>query len=138
MRIFQVRKEIKNILTLLKLRIRGVQPKKYLESKLFNAEESLKMDMDSFINQFDKTIFNKPLQAAHSHFKESGNYYCFEKQLWRTYLEFVSNDDLRYPIGPYPIISYLSKKEIEQKNLLIIAKGIISELTADEIKEMLI
>lgn len=137
---FEVRAELRNILMLLKFRIRGLDKetqKKLIKSKLFDIHKIVEAkDMQDFVKEFGSSQFFEPLSNALQEFQ--GTYYCFERALLRYYLDFVNSKDLNHPIGPYPIISYLIKKEFERKNLLIIAKGIISELEKNELEKMLI
>ena len=140
--IFSKRREIKNILMLIKFRIRGLNRKTQKEIiELARFDEDKLVDaptLKDFVNEFKGTEYEKPLQNALIKYEETNNYYSFEKELLKYYYDFVTDDDLMHTIGPYPIISYITKKEIEQKNLLIIAKGIISDLSKQDIEDMII
>jgi len=142
MDIFEKRREIKHILMLLKLSIRGIDKEtqeklidlpKLGTKRLIDAE-----DIKTLVKSFSTTEYAEPMKNALEEFNKYDNYYAFEKELLRHYLNFVTDNDLLHTIGPYPIISYITKKEIEQKNLLIIAKGIITEKNKEEIGAMLI
>ena len=87
------------------------------------------------LNSYWRKFSSKILDYRHD---KDENYYSFEKRLLRHYYDFVVNNELSHTLGPYPIISYFTKKEIEQKNLLILAKGITAELDKQKIGEMLI
>ena len=140
--IFKKRREIKNILTLLKFRIRGMDKEEQAEIiKIENIDVTKAIDapdIKAFVGVFKSTEYEGPLNNALKDFEKNDDYYSFEKELLRYYLNFIKNNDLSYSIGPYPIISYITKKEIEQKNLLIIAKGILSKVEKEKIKEMII
>jgi vacuolar-type H+-ATPase subunit C/Vma6 len=142
MRIFDKRREIKNILTLIKFRIRksdGIEPAKIIKIENLDIKSAMKSeDMKSFCEKFDKTEYKEMMKKAYAEHEKYGTFYAFERELLKHYQEFVRVDEIRYPIGPYPIISYITRKEFEQKNLLIIAKGITSQMEKDEIKRMLI
>ncbi len=135
--IFTKRREIRQILTLIKCRLRekkidirigSIDTKKALECK----------DMKEFVDLFANTEYSEVLQKALEESKSEESYYSFEKLLWQHYYERVTGTELRYSIGPYPLLSYIVKKEIEQKNLLIIAKGIASGMEKKDIEGMLI
>ncbi|MHA1911349.1 MAG: V-type ATPase subunit [Candidatus Kariarchaeaceae archaeon] len=142
MDIFKKRADIKKVLTLLKFRIRdkestvvdefikidGIDVHKIVEAK----------DLNEFVECFKGTRYEEPLKKGLVGFEKNDNYFSFEKELLRYYRDSVVEKDLNYPIGPYPIVSYMTKKEIEQKNLLILAKGISSGLDKEELKEMII
>ena len=95
-------------------------------------------DLKEFVKNFQSTEYSEPLNNALKDFEKNDDYYGFEKELLRYHYNFIKNNDLIHSIGPYPIISYITKREIEEKNLLIIAKGIVSGLEKDKIKEMTI
>ena len=142
MDIFSKRREIKNILMLLKFRIRSVPKERQKELvELKNIDEDLLIDsesLDEFVKHFTGTEYEEVLLEALSQYKKEQNYYSFEKMLLGHYYNFVVSNDLLHTLGPYPIISYFTKKEIEQKNLLIVSKGIKGQLDKKEIEEMLI
>lgn len=138
--VFKKRREIKQILTLIKFRIRNTD--KEVQKKFVNINNLDKLlaakDIKSFVECFESTEFEEPMKNALKDFEKNDDYYGFEKELLRHYHKSIKANDLIHSIGPYPIISYLIKKEIEQKNLLIIAKGIISGLEKEKIEEMTI
>jgi vacuolar-type H+-ATPase subunit C/Vma6 len=157
--IFNKREEIRGILMLLKLIIRNADKKlisgliklnnldneknkriggtAYLDFKKI-LEKLSDNDLNSFVTAFESTEYGQALKKAYSDFEKYGNYYGFEKELLRHYYQFIKEHELSHPLGPYPIVSYITKKENEQKNLLIIAKGISSGTPKEEIMEMLI
>jgi vacuolar-type H+-ATPase subunit C/Vma6 len=63
---------------------------------------------------------------------------CSCKKKKETGLKHLLNNDLLHYQGPFPIISYIIKKEIETKNLFIISRTIYSKLGSDFAKEMMI
>ena len=62
----------------------------------------------------------------------------FEHELYKFYKKFVFCQDLAHTLGPYPLFSYLIKKEIEKRNLFIISRGIDAKFSSNEIKEMIV
>ncbi|MBR9699532.1 hypothetical protein GOV09_03705 [Candidatus Woesearchaeota archaeon] len=138
--IFAKRKLIKNILMLLKCKIRKqkeIQKKVQLDSPLKEKAINAKT-MEEFVNAFESTELEQPLQNALAKYNKTDNFYSFEQELHRWFLTSVSKEDLSHPIGPYPLVSYLTKKRMEFRNLLIIAKGITAQLDKKELKEMVI
>lgn len=142
MEIFRKRREIKTILMLLKLRIRGIEKsvqKKMVQLPSLNTKKLIEAeDMKKFVEGFSSTEYEKPMKEALIDFEKNDNYFSFEKHLLRHYYTFVKDNDLSHSIGSYPIISYITKKEIEQKNLFIISKGITAGLDKKEIERMII
>ncbi len=140
--VFRKKKEIKKILALLKFRIRNLDKhtqKKLVHIENVDTEKAIDApDMKSFIDVFRSTEYEETLKKALADFEKYDDYYSFEKGLLSHYHNFIKNNDLKHNIGPYPIISYITKKEIEMKNLLIIAKGIVSGLDKEDIERMII
>lgn len=140
--IFRQRAEIKNILALLKFKIRK-NDSKVPQSliKIENMEVQALIDapdIKSFAEKFEKTEYNEAVRQGYAEFEKHGTYYGFERELLRHHYKFVKENELSHSIGPYPIIVYITKKEFEHRNLLIIAKGITSGLAAEKIKRMLV
>ncbi|MHA1910357.1 MAG: V-type ATPase subunit [Candidatus Kariarchaeaceae archaeon] len=140
--IFKKRVEIKKVLTLLKFRIRDTSHSVQEDMieiegvdvhKVVDAE-----DLKGFVKGFEGTVYESALKKGLEGYEKNENYFSFEKELLRSYHNSVIEKDLYHTIGPYPIISYFTKKEIEQKNLLILAKGVTSGLDKEELKEMII
>jgi V/A-type H+-transporting ATPase subunit C len=142
MGIFERRNEIKGILTLLKLRIRELPKEKQegiVELRCVDVDKAIEAkDMLQFVNVFEGTEYGEAMKKALDEFRKKDDYYSFERELWRHYHSKVVEKDLGKPIGPYPIISYITKKEMEQRNIMIIAKGIMTGKAKEEIKGMMI
>jgi V/A-type H+-transporting ATPase subunit C len=142
MQIFKKKRDIKFIQTLLKFRIRNLEKEKQeelIKTSGFDVKAAINSkDLKEFVNCFEKTEFYESMQKALSEYEKNDNYFSFEKELYSHYYHSIIDKDLDHPIGSYPIISYITKREIELKNLLIVAKGITSEISKEEIKRMII
>ena len=146
MEIFRIRRYVREILTLLKLRIRNADKKmqehvvsSFEITSIVNIEKILATkDLKSFVDCFNNTEYYDALKIALDKFNKEGNYLFFERELYSYYHEKIVENELKYNIGPYRVISYIHRKRIEQKNLLILAKGIMAEMDKKMIEEMLI
>ena len=83
-------------------------------------------------------VYYAPLNDALVKYEKDKSIFHFEHELFKYYKKFVVDADLYHTLGPYPLFSYLIKKELEQKNLFIISKGIDTGILSDKIREMII
>jgi vacuolar-type H+-ATPase subunit C/Vma6 len=138
--------DILNILALLKLRIRGIDKEKQKDHLVCN-KTGLCPRFDALINTetfkdfveaFKGLPYHEPLTKALEKYDKDSSLFHFENELYRFFKEFVVSNDLGHTLGPYPLISYLIKKELEQRNLFVISRGIDAQFSADKIKEMIV
>ncbi len=134
--IFRTRQDINTILTIIKMRIRDVKKDIPILTSLPIDKAVTARSMDEFVDAFSGTRYHRPLSDALREFQD--NYYSFEKHLFRFLKKSILDHELRSPIGSIPLMAYLVKKEIEHKNLLIIAKGVDEGIGSKKIEEMLI
>ena len=138
--------DLMNILSLLKFRIRNTDKEKQKKllikndtplsfkfDKLIDAE-----DLKDFVEVCKDLTYYAPLSKALAKYEKDKSMFHFEHELFRYYKEFVVDQDLYHTLGPYPLFSYLVKKELEQKNLFIVSSGIDSAISSDKIREMTI
>ncbi len=62
----------------------------------------------------------------------------FETEVYRYFKKYVADNDLRHTLGPYPLFSYLIKKEMELRNMFIISRGIEAGFSIEKIKRMIV
>ncbi len=137
--------DILNIIALLKLRIRNVDKENQLGllidnrtplSKRFNnliAAEKL----TDFVKACKGLQYHDSMSKALEKYEKDGLMLNFENELLSEYKDSVVKNDLHHTLGPYPLFSYLLKKEIEQRNLFIISRLIEAKFSAEKIKEMI-
>jgi len=144
--IMKTKFDILNILALLKAETRGI-PKDEREKiliktgsevsklipKLVNAK-----DISDFVDLCSKLRFYDALKEGLDAFKKDGSLAQFEKELYAYYKGFITGEELKHTLGPYPIFAYLTKKEVEMRNILAISKGIDSGFAPKEIMEMVL
>ncbi|MBW2981217.1 V-type ATPase subunit [Candidatus Woesearchaeota archaeon] len=138
--------DIFNILALLKFRIRNIEKEKQ-KNLLIDNKTDLCLRFDELIKAgtLKESVealkglpYHEPLTKALEKHEKDGSLSHFENELYRFFKEFVASNDLGHTLGPYPLISYLIKKELEQRNLFVISRGIDAGFSADKIKEMVI
>ena len=138
--------DISNISALLKFRIRGIEKEKQKALLIDNKTElCLRFDkiigaetLKDFVEGFKGLSYYEPLKKAFEKYDEDESLSHFENELYRFFKKFVVGNDLGHTLGPYPLFSYLIKKELEQRNLFIISRGIDAGFSAEKIKEMVI
>jgi len=138
--------DISNISALLKFRIRGIEKEKQKALLIDNKTElCLRFDkiigaetLKDFAEGFKGLSYYEPLKKAFEKYDEDESLSHFENELYGFFKKFVVGNDLGHTLGPYPLFSYLIKKELEQRNLFIISRGIDAGFSAEKIKEMVI
>jgi V/A-type H+-transporting ATPase subunit C len=138
--------DILNILALLKFRIRGIE-KEEQEKLLVCNKTGLCPRFETLINtetfkefveSFKGLPYYEPLTKALEQYEKDNSLVHFENELYRFFKKFVVSNDMGHTLGPYPLISYLIKKELEQRNLFVISRGIDAQFPSDKIKEMIV
>jgi vacuolar-type H+-ATPase subunit C/Vma6 len=134
--------DMMNILTIMKLRIRGVKEGFFINNKTLVCQRSSALleaeSMEKFIELLDNTPYHQPMQQALEKYDKDNSLSHFENELFRAYKKLVISGDLGHTLGPYPLFSYLIKKEFELRNLFVISRGIDADFSKDKIKEMII
>ncbi len=145
-KIFNTKFDIMNLLGVLKARVRNTgkeRIKKLLiknDSMLYSmideliAAESLR----ELVERSKGLPYYNALSEGLAAYNKDKSFIHFEKELYKYYKSFVVENELYHVQGSYVIFSYLTKKEIEQKNLLIISKGIEESFPAEEIRGLLV
>jgi|TARA_B100001971_G_C18222960_1_gene558417 vacuolar-type H+-ATPase subunit C/Vma6 len=138
--------DVSNILAIIKFRIRGMEKEKQ-KSLLVNNKSELCFRFDRMINAgtlndfvegVRGTIYHAPLKKALEKYEKDKALSHFENELYKFFKEFVVSQDLGHTLGPYPLFSYLIKREIELRNLYIISRGIDAGFSTEKVKEMVI
>ena len=94
--------------------------------------------IEELVGQTKGTIYFDVLQEALEEYKKDDSLNHFEQKLLVFYKEFVLNQELNHFQGPFPLFSYLVKKEAETRNLLTISKGIDAGFSTAQIKELIL
>ena len=138
--------DIMNILALIKFRIRGLDKEKQ-KWLLVNNKSELVKRFDDLINAegFKDLVegvkglaYHAPLVLALEMFEKDNQLVNFENSLLKFYKKFVADADLNHTLGPYPLFSYLIKKEMELRNLFVITRGIDAKFSGEKIMGMVI
>lgn len=95
-------------------------------------------DIQSFVSGLIETEYHETVKNAMDDYKKDGYLAHFEVALWRHFKEKLLNRELYFQLGPFPLISYLIKKELEVKNLMAASKGVESGLKQQEITEVMV
>ena len=140
--VFRRRKEVRDILRLLKFRIRGVSKER---QRAFFGPDSTAMNnaidaptLPEFTGSFHGTEYEKPLLQAYQEYERYDDYYSFERELLRHHYDMVDQNALAHSIGPYPIIAYITRKKRERRNLFILAKCITAGFSQEDIRRRII
>jgi vacuolar-type H+-ATPase subunit C/Vma6 len=138
--------DISNILALLKFRIRGTEKEKQ-KSLLINNGTDLCLRFEKIINtetlkdfveEFKNMPYHEPLTKALEKYEKDNALSHFENDLFRFFKKFVVSNDMGHTLGPYPLFSYLIKREIELRNLFITSRGIDAKFSTEKIRGMII
>ena len=137
--------DIYNILALLKFRIRSIEKEKQ-KNLLVNNKTSLCLRFERLINaetlkdfveEFKGLIYHAPLTKAFEKYEKDNSLAHFENELFRLFKKYVADNEMAHTLGPYPLFSYLIKRELELRNLFIISRGIDVGFSTEKIKEMI-
>jgi V/A-type H+-transporting ATPase subunit C len=139
--------DVMNLMVLLKAKTRGLTKTEEIKKLLIKNntplyelfEELIEAEnLDQVVELCKNLSYHEALAEALNKFKQDKSLSHFETEFWRHYKEFVIGSELYHPQGPYPLFSYLTKKEIEQKNLMIISKGIDLGMEAKQMQELIV
>ena len=138
--------DILNILALLKFRIRGIEKEKQ-KTLLVNNKTDICLRFDKiidaetlkdFIEKFKGLSYFEPLIKAFEKYEKDNALVHFENELYRFFKQAVVKNDMGHTLGPYPLFSYLIKREVELRNLFIISRGIDAKFSTEKIRGMII
>jgi len=138
------RQDIFNMITIIKSMIRGVPNKgkiMLVKTDTLIYQTLLKSNtatLQEFVESFAGKPYHSSLQVGLEQFSKDGSIYQFEKALWSHFKVKLIDEELKHPQGPYPIMAYLMRKEIEYKNLLIVAKSIEGNFPKERTEGLLI
>ena len=138
--------DISNILAVLKLRIRNAEKEKQKSLLIDNKTElCLRFDkiiaaetLKDFAEAFKGLPYHEPLAKAFEKYEKDDSLSHFENELYRFFRNFVAGNELSHTLGPYPLFSYLIKRELELRNLFVISRGIDAGFSVEKIKEMIV
>ena len=144
--IFKKRVDILNIISLIKARIRKTENKEQ-KDLLINTYTPLSRKFDDMIeaenikDMIEKTKgteYHEILSRSLEDYEKTKSYLSFEINLLKHFKEFVTNNDLYHTLGPYPLFSYLIKKEFELRNIFILSKSIDANINKEKTKAMIL
>jgi vacuolar-type H+-ATPase subunit C/Vma6 len=138
--------DILNLLALIKAETRGIPPKERLKLVIQNNTQLSRLlpkiteakSIDELVSLCRNEAVYSALNRALEEYKKDKSLSHFEKQLYLFYKNFVQGEELKHTLGPYPIFAYLTKKEIEYRNLLSISRGIDAGFSKEEIMGLVI
>jgi len=138
--------DITNILALLKFRVRGIEKEKQKNLLINNKTDlCLRFDklinaatMQDFVDVFKGLDYYEPMSKALADYEKNKALAHFETENYRYFKKYIISNELSHTLGPYPLFSYLMKKELGLRNLFIISRGIEVGFSADKIKRMII
>ncbi|MFH1390995.1 MAG: V-type ATPase subunit [Candidatus Diapherotrites archaeon] len=144
--LFNTKFDILNLLVLLKCEARDIDEDKRKRlliqnnSALFGRVDDLvyAKDVADLVEKTKGLPYYKVLEEALEIYNKDKSLSNFEKGLLKYYKNLVESQELAHFQGPFPLIAYLVKKELEQRNLLVISKGIEAGFTSSEIKELIV
>ncbi len=138
--------DLMNLLALLKFKVRQLDPEQQIKlliptetplgkrlGDLVKAEDLKKMI--SLCNNLD---YHEALEKAFAEYEKDGSMMHFEQKLLRQFKKSVVSKEMAHTLGPYPLFSYLIKKEIEMRNLFVISSGIANGFESERIKRLVI
>lgn len=107
------------------------------EWKLKDLMES--ESVEGVVSSLEGTKFAPVLAEVLPKYNETGSVALFEKALDKFLVESAKSYSMRKPLGVGPIIGFLSQKEVEVRNLKIIARAKREkDFPVDKIREMLV
>jgi len=138
--------DLRNLLALLKFRVRELPAEKQMDLliksnsplnnrlKALTASDSIK----KLVELCKGHLFTEALENALAEYEKDDSLMHFEQNLLQTFKKNVVGNDLGHTLGPYPLFSYLIKKEIEMRNLFVISSGIANGFESERIKRLVI
>jgi len=144
--LFNIKFDILNLLVLLKCEARDVEEDKRKRlliennSALFGRLDDLvyAKGVADLVDKCQGLPYYNALQEALELYNKEKSLSHFEKALLKYYRNVVQSQELAHFQGSFPLIAYLIKKELEQRNLLTISKGIEAGFSSAEIKELVV
>lgn len=138
--------DISNISALIKFRIRNIEKEKQKKLIINNGTELAKRfdslikaeSMQDFVEEFKGLDYYEPMSKALKDYEKNKAMAHFETEVYRYFKKYVTDNDLRHTLGPYPLFSYLIKKELELRNMFIISRGIEAGFSIEKIKRMIV
>jgi len=138
--------DVLNLLALLKFRIRGIEKDKQKSLLIENKTElNLRFDelikaetLKDIVDRLNGMPYHEPMAKAFLQYEKDNALSHFENELYRFFKRFVESNELAHTLGPYPLFSYLIKREIELRNLFVISRGIDASFSVEKIREMVI
>ncbi len=141
-----IRFDILNLLMLLKAKNRKTEAGKIKEllikndSPLFKRfDELIKAEsLDKLVELCADLIYGKVLEQSLAAHKKDQQLSHFEIGLWRFYKKLIQRQDSIRLQGPFPVFSYLTKKEFELRNLVVISTGVNAGYTQQQMEELIV
>ncbi len=138
--------DILNILALLKFRVRGIEREKQKELLINNKTDLCSIfdrligaeKLEDFIDVFKGMPYYEPLKKALEKYNKDNALSHFENGLYLFFKKFVVSNELSHTLGPYPLFSYLIKRELELRNLFVISRGIDAGFSTEKMREMIV
>jgi vacuolar-type H+-ATPase subunit C/Vma6 len=144
--VIDARFDIVNLINLVKCIVRKTQPE-WRERLMIENDSELggkikslcaENDIKGLVNGLEGTEYSDPMSKALEEFGKDGFLSHFEVALWRHFKERVTERELYFQQGPYPLLSHIVKKELEVRNIMAASKGVEAGLSRDEIREVMI
>ena len=138
--------DIINMLVLIKSIVRKVEKDKrkelLIQNKGFLTEKINALTEAESLKELAEaskgTLYAGTVANAFEQYEKDSSLFHFEVELYRLFKEKMLGAELYHIQGPYPLFSYLLRKELEVKNIMIASKGIESGFEKEEIAELLI
>lgn len=138
--------DVLNLLVLIKTIAREIpveKRKKLLienNSALFARAKKLSesKNIEELVSNTHGTEYFAVLSTALEEYKKNGFLGQFEQKLLKHYKSTALSQELNHFQGPFPLFTYLIKKEAEQRNLLTVSKGIDAGFSPSQTKELIL
>lgn len=143
--ILNTRVDILNLMALIKFKIRGIE-KARQKALLVRNETRLSELLDDLVESESPqesvsltkgSRYHDPLKKALGEYEKDSNAIHFEVELQRYYKRFVVDDELNHVLGPYPLFSYLVKREAEKRNLITVSECVNARLKPEEVRGLI-
>lgn len=139
--------DIMNILLVLKFQSRKIPKDKRFSLLIKNNSPFFKTVMlklvlcetpEEMLKNLKGTQYFEAFSEALNEFKKDNSFSHFEYKLLKHHYAWVAGQELVYPQGPFPLIAFLSRKEAEKSNLLLLSKALFSKIPEKKVKEMIL